>query len=116
MILRQSEDLAIAACIDCCDVRIIDAHINAVFCNVIRQIQQDIIFHIDLRIVRMHPEYVCELSAGSARFEQCPVVVPVNNFYLDFGVAQSCPVIADFLNACLLVCVPDVDGQGSGCS
>ena len=114
MILRQSEDLAIAACIDCCDVRIIDAHINAVFCNVIRQIQQDIIFHIDLRIVRMHPKYVCELSAGSARFEQCPVVVPVNDFDFYFGISQSCPVIADFLNTCLLVRVPDVDGQRAG--
>ena len=98
MILGQSEDLAVVTCVDRGDVRIKSVHIYAVFCDVIRQIQQDIILHVDLSIIGMHPEHIRKLSAGSACFEQCPVVVPVNDFYFDFGVAKSCPVIADFLN------------------
>ena len=114
MILGQREDLAVFTCVDRGDVRIINAHINAVFFDVVCQIQQDIIFHVDLCVIGMHPEYICEFSAGSARFKQCPVVIPVNNLDLNFGIAQSCPVITDFLDACLLVGVPDVDRQSAG--
>ena len=111
MILGKSEDLAVVTFVDRSDVRIINAHVYAVFFNVACEIQQDVILHIDLSIIGVHPEYICKLSAVSACFKQCPVVVPVNNFNFDLGIAQSCPVIADRLNTLLLICIPDIDGQ-----
>ena len=99
------------------DAFIIVVQVDRVVCrDVIVQIQEQIVLHIHLRRVGVHPEYVGHLSAGSACFEQCPVVVPVNDVDLDSDTGFCGPCIRDLLNAGQLVVVPDVDLERSaGC-
>ena len=108
MVLRKSICLSITL-INCCDVRIVNAQINAILFDVACQVEQYIVLHVDLRIVGVHPEYIRKLSAGSTSLEKCPIVVPVNYLDLYLRVTLSCPVVADFLDSCLLVSIPDVN-------
>ena len=84
--------------------------------NVIIQVQEQIILHVHLSSVGVHPEYIGHLSAGSACLKQCPVVVPVNNVDLNGNAGSSGPLVCDFLKACQLVVIPDVDLKGSACA
>ena len=111
MILGKSENPAVTPRVDRDKIRIIHVHINAVFFNVLRQIHQNIIVHIDPAIVGIHPEHIRKRSAGCPRFNPCPVIPPISSFDLNFGITQSSPVITDFLNACSLGRVPNNNAQ-----
>ena len=76
--------------------------------NIIIQRKDQIIFHIHLRRVGVHPEHIRHLSAGSACFEQCPVVVPVDYIDGDIHAGFLRPGISDLLQPCQLVVIPDV--------
>ena len=57
----------------------------------------------------MHPEYVRHLSAGSACFKKCPVVIPVNDINFDLDAGFFRPLVCNLLQACELIVIPDVD-------
>ena len=84
--------------------------------NVIIQIQEQIILHVHLSGVGVHPEYIGHLSAGSACLKQCPVVVPVNNVDLSGNAGSSGPLVCDLLQACQLVVIPDIDLKRAACA
>jgi len=84
VVLRKRKDLAVAACIQIYDALVEFGHIRGIiFCDVVGEIQKDIIFHIHLGCVGMHPEDIRHRTAGCACFEERPVVVPVDD--LDLG-------------------------------
>ena len=66
----------------------------------------------------MHPEDIRHSAAGSACFEKCPVVVPVDDFDLGRDSGFRGPFVHDLLKTCLLVGIPDIDRQavGGSCS
>ena len=115
MVLRQREDLAVAAGIQLGDAFVVLAHVDAVFLNIRSEVEQQIIFHVHLHGVGMAPEHIGQLAAPGARFQQGPVVVPVDDFDLDRDAGNRGPVIGDLLQALLLVGVPNVHVDGEVC-
>ena len=60
-------------------------HVNCVIiCNIIVEVEEQVVLHVHLSCVGVHPEDIRHLAAGSACLEECPVVVPVNDVDLDF--------------------------------
>ena len=80
-----------------------------VICDIVIEVEEQVIFHVHLGCIGVHPEDVRHLAAGSAGFKECPVVVPVNDVDIDLDTAFSSPRISDLLKAFTLVIVPDVD-------
>ena len=114
MILRQSEDLAVGTGVQVLDALIVLGQIDgAVLLDIAGQVEQNVVLHVHLSGVGVHPEYVGHGTAGSACLEQCPVVIPVNNLYVDLDAGSLGPLVSDFLDTLLLVGVPDVDGDGA---
>ena len=114
MILRQRIDVAVGAGVQVLNALIVLAHINAFGGDIIIELEEQVVLHVHLNGVGVHPEHVRHLAAGSAGLEQGPVVIPVNNFYVDFDAASLGPLVGDLLDTRLLVSVPDIDGNGAG--
>ena len=92
------------------DLRIIIRQIGVlVLFDIIGQVEQDALIHILFGILRMHPEDIGHLTAGSACLQKCPVVVPVDDLDAHGDPAGRCPLVTDRLNALLLLGIPDID-------
>ena len=83
MILGDREVLAVSSGVQIDDTLIVLAQIHGlVLFDIGIEIKQDVVLHVHLCCVGMHPEHIGHCAAGSACLEQCPVVIPVDNFDL----------------------------------
>ena len=114
VILRQGIDVAVGAGVELHDAVIVVCHVDGVVSvDVVVELQEKVVLHVHLGGVGVHPEYIGHLSAESAGFQKGPVVIPVNNLYVDLDAGSLGPLVSDFLDTLLLVGVPDVDGDGA---
>ena len=115
VILGKRVDVTVGAGIEPDDPLVVVAKIDGVvFLHVIVQLQQNVVIHVKLDGVGVGPEHVGHRTAGSARLQQRPVVVPVHHFDLCSDAGGFGPFVRDLLESGLLVRVPDVDRQRTG--
>ena len=114
MILRQRiHGAVVVTCEQVGDALIVIRKINVIIrSDIVIQIQENIILHVHLGDIGMHPENIRHTGLiGSAGLEQGPVVVPVNNINLNLDAGLCSPLVRDLLNAGQLVVIPDRDLQ-----
>ena len=83
MVLRK-RILNIIVSININDSLIIIAQVNGVIrFNIIVQIQKDLCFHVLLRFIDVHPEYIRQFSAHRTRLQQGPIFVPCDHININ---------------------------------
>ena len=81
MVLGQGIDSAIVAGVQVHDAFVVVLGVGGcIGSDVVIQLQQNVVFHVHLDGIGMHPEHVGHFAAGSTCLQQSPVVVPVHNF------------------------------------
>ena len=110
MILGQGIDTAVVAGVQVHNAFVVVGGIGGcIGSDVVIQLQQNVIFHVHLDGVGVHPKHIGHLAAGSAGFQQSPVVVPVHHFDGDLDTGLLSPLVCDLLQTSSLVVIPDVD-------